>query len=90
MYAFNAASGELLWRFQAIESLRNASPAVANGVVYFGADEYNLYALAAGSGKLLWEYYTGTYNTEGSPAVASGMVYFTSRGYLYAFHLPSQ
>ena len=54
-----------------------SSPAVANGVVYIGADDRNLYALNASTGALLWKYMTGN-AVYSSPAVANGVVYVGS------------
>ena len=65
-----------------------SDPAVADGVVYFGADDGNLFALNAATGSPLWVYGTGS-AIEGSPAVADGRVYVGSdNGYEYAFALP--
>jgi eukaryotic-like serine/threonine-protein kinase len=71
-----------------------SSPTVANGVVYFGSDDYNLYALNATTGAKLWNYTTGgeVHYTTGdevrsSPTVANGVVYFGSDDYnLYALN----
>ena len=62
-----------------------SSPAVANGVVYVGSDDFKLYAFNAASGQLLWSAAAGgQINT--SPAVANGIVYIGSDK-LYAFGL---
>ena len=55
----------------------NSSPAVANGVVYFGSLDNNVYALNASTGAKLWSYATGA-GVQSSPAVANGVVYFGS------------
>jgi outer membrane protein assembly factor BamB len=55
-----------------------SSPAVANGVVYFGSYDGNLYALSAGTGALLWSYTTG--GGQSSPAVVNGVVYVRRGG----------
>jgi len=61
-----------------------SSPAVVNGVVYFGADNHNLYAMNTNNGALLWSYPMAS-NVFSSPAVANGVVYSGSRdGNLYA------
>ena len=59
MYALNAGTGALLWKY-ATEDGVYSSPAVANGVVYVGSDDDNLYALNASTGALLWKYTTGS------------------------------
>jgi outer membrane protein assembly factor BamB len=63
-----------------------SSPAVVNGVVYFGSNDFNVYALNASTGAKLWSYTTGNV-VETSPAVADGVVYIGSDdGNLYALN----
>jgi outer membrane protein assembly factor BamB len=76
VYAVNANTGSLLWKF-ATGSFLNSSPAVANGVVYVGSADYNVYALNASDGSKLWNYTTGN-EIQASPAVANGVVYISS------------
>jgi outer membrane protein assembly factor BamB len=72
-----------LWRFQTGGAV-DSSPAVANGVVYVGSDDYNLYAIDALTGKEKWRFKTGDV-VDSSPAVANGVVYVGSDDYnLYA------
>jgi outer membrane protein assembly factor BamB len=54
-----------------------SSPAVANGVVYVGSNDYKVYALDATDGTKLWEFAAGG-RVDSSPAVANGVVYFGS------------
>jgi outer membrane protein assembly factor BamB len=54
-----------------------SSPAVANGVVYFGSGDGNVYALSAGTGAKLWNYTTGG-PIDSSPTVVNGVVYIGS------------
>src|SRR5690349_12913576 len=49
----NVGSLGLKWGY-ATGSRVQSSPAVVNGVVYFGSEDNNVYALKAGSGALLW------------------------------------
>jgi outer membrane protein assembly factor BamB len=56
----------------------DSSPAVADGVVYIGSQDYNVYCLNASTGAHIWNYTTG-YPVESSPAVADGMVYVGSQ-----------
>jgi len=82
--ALKASTGVLLWSY-ATNGYAD-SPAVANGVVYFGTEDNNVYALNAKSGALLWSYPTGAEFS--SPVVANGMVYVGSDdGNVYAFGL---
>jgi outer membrane protein assembly factor BamB len=61
-----------------------SSPAVANGVVYFGSDDINVYALNASTGAKLWSYAAGGVFFS-SPAVANGVVYIGDQDHnLYA------
>ncbi len=76
MYALNASTGALLWRF-ATTSQVESSPTVANGVVYIGSDDGHVYALNASIGTVLWSYDLGVRGALiSSPAVVDGTVYF--------------
>ncbi len=75
--------GELAWTFQTGGAI-HSSPAVVNGVVYFGSEDYNFYAVDAVTGVMRWEFKTGSY-VNSSSAVVNGIVYFGSNdGYFYA------
>ncbi len=66
------------------DGIINGSPAVANGVVYVGSNDFNVYALNARTGVMLWIFPTGSY-VRSTPAVANGGVYVASDdGNLYA------
>lgn len=81
------SNGQLLWQYQ-VGNYIEATPAVANGVVYFGSYDHNIYALNASTGALLWQY-TASNDFFSSPAVVNGMLYDAAYdGNLYAFHLP--
>ena len=77
MAALNAITCAELWNYTAGGSVTYSSPAIVNGVVYFGSDGGNVYALNASNGALLWSYTTGG-SVESSPAVANGVVYVGS------------
>jgi outer membrane protein assembly factor BamB len=63
---------------------QQSSPAVVNGVVYFGSIDDHLYALNAGTGAMLWSFVTES-SVYSSPAVVNGVVYFgTFYGHVYA------
>jgi outer membrane protein assembly factor BamB len=51
-----------------------SSPAVADGVVYFGSGDGRVYAVDAASGALRWQVQTGNV-VHASPAIANGVVY---------------
>lgn len=54
-----------------------SSPAIADGVVYFGSGDGNVYALDDATGALKWKFKTGDV-VHASPAVADGMVFIGS------------
>jgi outer membrane protein assembly factor BamB len=85
VYAIDAATGRLRWKFLT-GNVVHASPAVVNGTVFIGSWDRYLYALDARSGALKWKFQTGDdrdiYNQVGiasSAAVAGGIVYFGCR-----------
>ncbi len=76
-------NGTLKWSFSAGDAI-HSSPAVVNGVVYFGSRDHYLYALDAETGQQIWSFETGSW-VESSPAVVDGVVYCGSNdGNLYA------
>lgn len=86
LYALNATTGVLLWKYATGSPISYSSPAVANGTVYIASQDKNLYALNATSGVLLWKYTTGG-DINSSPTVANGVVYLTSYDdYIYALN----
>ncbi len=61
-----------------------STPAIADGVAYFGSNDHYLYAVDATSGLERWKFKTGSRVTS-SPAVHAGRVYFGSfDGNVYA------
>jgi len=91
VYALDAATGALAWKF-ATGDVVHASPAVADGVVYIGSWDRYLYALNANDGTVRWKFETGDdqkiHNQIGiasSAAVIDGVVLFGCRdGHFYA------
>ena len=78
----------LKWKFKAGGAIVS-SPALANGMVYFGSSDHFLYALDTASGALRWKFQTGS-RVASSPAVAAGRVYFGSYdGNFYALDAAS-
>jgi eukaryotic-like serine/threonine-protein kinase len=85
VYALDAASGRLRWKFRTGDVV-HASPAVADGRVYIGSWDSHFYALDAATGAELWRFKTGDdprlHNQVGiqaSALVADGRVYFGCR-----------
>lgn len=91
VYALNTQSGDLKWKFAAGDIV-HSSPALANGVIYFGSWDTYLYAVDAATGQEKWKFKTGEDNEnhnqtgiQSSPAVVDGVVYFGCRdSHLYA------
>jgi len=84
-FAFDTATGAPLWNATENASLADgfqfvhSSPAVVDGIVYYGSLTYWLYARDAGNGSLLWSANL-TSEAIASPAVSGGVVYAASAG----------
>lgn len=85
VYALDAASGVLRWKFHT-GNVVHASPAVANGLVYIGSWDSYFYAIDARSGQERWRFKTGEdhkianqVGIQSSATVADGIVYFGCR-----------
>jgi outer membrane protein assembly factor BamB len=81
LYALDAASGELRWKFKTGDVV-HASPAYSGGTLYFGSWDSWFYAVDAATGKEKWRFHGGEdaliHNQVGfqsSPAVVNGVVY---------------
>jgi eukaryotic-like serine/threonine-protein kinase len=81
IYALEASSGELKWKFQTGDVV-HASPAFVDGVLYFGSWDSYFYAVDATTGAERWRFHGGEdpliHNQVGfqsSPAVVQGTVY---------------
>ena len=74
---------DVLWTFDTGGPI-TSSPAIADGVAYFGSDDGTLYAVDAETGEEVWRFATGG-PVRSSPAVALGSVFFGSYdGVFYA------
>lgn len=87
VYALNAITGELLWRYESGE--KHSSPTVINGILYSGSIDGYLYALNARSGKLIWKYKTRGIILDSEihspPVFVDGLVYVAcSDGAIYS------
>ncbi len=58
LYAYNAVTGEELWRFGTGDKVWS-TPVVRDGVVYFGSHDKMIYAVFLDSGEKKWEFPTG-------------------------------
>ncbi len=91
VYAADAQTGVLQWKFQT-KDVVHASPAVVGNVVYIGSWDSYLYALDTESGQEKWSFKTGEdpgiHNQVGfqsSPTVVDGVVYVGCRdAHVYA------
>ncbi len=91
VYAVEAETGTLQWKF-ATKDVVHSSPAVVNNTVYIGSWDSYLYAIDANSGQAKWSFKTGdddvTHNQvgfQGSPTVVDGTVYVGCRdAHVYA------
>jgi len=89
VYALNANTGALIWKYATGNQIEKSSPAVVNNIVYIGSDDDNVYALNAATGAKIWTYTTGA-QVESSPTVVNGVVYVGSNdGKLYALDASS-
>ncbi len=91
IYAADAQTGVLQWKF-ATKDVVHASPAVVGNAVYIGSWDSYLYALDADTGLEKWSFKTGEDPTihnqvgfQSSPAVVDGTVYVGCRdAHVYA------
>ena len=73
LYAYNAKSGDRAWDpFQTGAAIWS-TPAVENGIGYFGSHDHKVYAVTLNDGKELWQYETGGV-VAGKPLVFDGKV----------------
>ncbi len=83
VYAVDAESGGLVWKYRTEGIILSGSPVYMNGKVYVGSYDYNLHCIDAKTGKLVWKF-----KTEGEvnvlPCIYNGKVYFGSKDqYVY-------
>lgn len=76
LHAVDVTTGEERWRVPDVA--REATPVVADGVVYLAADGFDVVAVDAGDGTVHWRFETE--NGAGTPAVSDGVL-FVSGGY---------
>jgi len=77
-FAVDANTGALKWKYPqdtALPTTISTSPAVANGMVYVGADDGKLYAFHTDNGKAAWQFNTRS-TISSSPIVVEGVIYF--------------
>lgn len=86
--AFDADTGERLWRSPVEPATRDATlaaPAVADGVVYATTEDGTLAAVEAATGEVAWRFAPGEgIGVLSPPAVAGGRVYVVGERRVYA------
>lgn len=90
VYALNANTGELKWKF-GVKGSFHCSPVLYKNTLYVGSWDANLYAIDITTGKERWKFETvaktGFKGIESSVAVANGLVYFGARDpFLFALN----
>jgi outer membrane protein assembly factor BamB len=80
LYALNASTGTLLWRYSS-----TGSPAIADGILYAGYVS-GICALNASNGRFLWNFATPAMGAYSSPAVYNGVVYTGADTNVYALN----
>ncbi len=84
LYGIEAESGALEWRHQVAGSI-GSTPAIVDGIAYFGSDDGWAYALNIDTVKREWRLPTEKL-IRSSPGIFDGVAYFGNRlGNLYAF-----
>ncbi|KAF2330693.1 PQQ-binding-like beta-propeller repeat protein [Flavobacterium daemonense] len=82
IYAVNAKTGNLKWKFKTNGSV-HGSPVIDKNKIYIGGWDTVLYALDAETGKEIWRFATGTQTgfkgIQSSVAIADGKVFFGAR-----------
>ena len=76
------------WKVDVKEPVTSTA-AIVDGVVYIGADDFNLYAINLADGSVRWKY-AAKEAIRSSPMVAGGIVYFGDQeGTFHAVHTVS-
>ena len=86
LWAMDANTGNVLWKFTSAPAFGAGSPAVSgDGKIYVGFGNGDFYCLNATTGAVIWKYQThGAIGSDVS--IAGGVVYVAScDGFLYAF-----
>jgi cobaltochelatase CobN len=85
LYAVNTTTGDLVWSRYLYGSI--SSPAISNGRIYIGDDDWRLNCFNASNGSEIWNQTLGG-RCKSSPVVAGGMVYTAAnygKGTVYCF-----
>jgi outer membrane protein assembly factor BamB len=78
LYAFNTSNGDVLWGYTDASNTFFATPALANGTLYIGNEDYSVYAVntsRTNAGSLVWKYRTGNGIYSSAACVGGNLVY---------------
>ncbi|GEM_PF-209484 len=86
-FALNATTGAHIWNYTTVASVVS-TPAVVNGIVYFGSNDGKVYALNATNGSYIWNYTTpfSSESISSSPAIESDILYIGSSQQVYSLN----
>lgn len=93
VYAINLETKELIWKYTAPDII-HSTPAISDGMIYFGCWDSKLYALNLLTGTLVWSFQSGLdpvnrgmEGIQSSPSVVDSLVIIGSRdANVYALH----
>ena len=99
IFALDQYTGSIKWSYRTDDSVYS-TPAVIDGMLFFGGWDSNVYALDEASGSLIWSYNVGALGTitYSSPAVHDGRVFIGSEnnnlycldeftgGFIWSYH----
>lgn len=84
VYALEAASGRMLWKFRTQGGIILSYVKEHGGNLYFGSFDHNFYCIRADDGRLVWKFRTFD-KIASTPAFSDGLVYFGGKDhYVYA------
>lgn len=75
IYALDANTGQLLWKYQTKKQITHSNPVFAEGKVFIGDDSGSVYAIDAKEGKLIWQQQLEAYQIHSSPAYEKGVIF---------------
>ncbi len=89
LYAINAASGAVAWKYNTGSAIEFVTPAVGGGTVYVGNDGGQLHAVNASNGAKRWMFQAGG-GIGSRAAIGNGLVYLGAQDHnLYAIDASS-
>jgi outer membrane protein assembly factor BamB len=81
-------TNQTLWSYLTQNDMEYPSPAVVDGVSYFGSNDWRVHAVNASTGSKIWSFLTGS-SMYSSSAVVNGTVYFGADKTVYALDASS-